>query len=65
MSDEGEFVVHGNVLYWKCGESEERVGHGYEEIGLWFRKQLAKDLRVEVDSPEYNAAVDRIFGGDE
>jgi hypothetical protein len=59
------FVAHGDTLFWKHDGVEERVGHGAEEIALWWRKLLAKDLGVEVDSPEYNAAVDRIFGGDE
>jgi len=62
MSEEGKFVVHGNVLFWKHGDKEERVGHGAEEIAAWFRKLLAKDLGVQADSPEYNAAVDRIWG---
>lgn len=57
------FLVENGVLfvYWPDGR-KERVGHGYREIGRWWRDLLAKDLGLpSSDDPRYPIAVDRIF----
>lgn len=59
----------GKALYavWLEGGREvrrERMGSTPREIGNYYRGLLAKDLHTSVGSPEYNAFVDRVFGGD-
>jgi hypothetical protein len=62
MSVKPDFVLRDNVIYWRYGEAEERVGTTWEEIGLWFRTKLAGAMGVQVDSPEYHAKLEETLG---